>query len=147
MKKGEPVSTPKDLFDNYEKIVNLHTILFTTRANVVKAGISKDQLSRLKNIIELDYNTLSHMLAITERTIHLKKEEETFSHIISDRIMAIAELYSYGYRVFGNRDTFNTWMKMPNRYFDGKLPIELMDTQSSAQKVKDEILRYEVGTF
>jgi putative toxin-antitoxin system antitoxin component, TIGR02293 family len=146
-KKVVPTSSANNLFDDYEQVANLHAVLFTVKEDFVKAGITKAQLTRLKNVMGVDYFTLSTMLAITERTIHMKKEEETFSHIISDRLMAIAELYSYGYKVFGQRERFNTWMKLPNRYFHGRTPIELMDTQGGAKEVKDEIRRFEVGTF
>ncbi|SIO53759.1 antitoxin Xre/MbcA/ParS toxin-binding domain-containing protein [Chitinophaga niabensis] len=135
------------LFSNYEQVATLHTVSFTVKETFVRAGIMKEQLTCLKNVLALDYFTLSCMLAITERTIHMKKEDETFSHIISDRIMGIAELYGYGYKVFSDGERFNTWMKLPNRYFHGRTPIELMDTQVGAQKVKDEIRRFEVGTF
>jgi len=146
-KKVVPTSSANNLFDDYEHVANLHTVLFTVKEDFVKAGITKSQLTHLKNVLSLDYFTLSGMLAITERTIHMKKEGETFSHIISDRIMAIAELYSYGYKVFGRQESFNTWMKMPNKYFQGRSPIQLMDTQVGAKEVKNEIRRFEVGTF
>lgn len=146
-KKVVPASSAQHLFDDYEQVANLHAVLFTVKENFVKAGITKAQLTRLKNVLGVDYFTLSGMLAITERTIHMKKEEETFSHIISDRIMGIAELYSYGYKVFGQRERFNAWMRMPNKYFQGRAPIELMDTQGGAKEVKDEIRRFEVGIF
>jgi putative toxin-antitoxin system antitoxin component (TIGR02293 family) len=146
-KKVVPSSSATHLFDNYEQIVSLHAVSFTIKEEFVKAGITKGQLTRLKNVLSLDYFTLSGMLAITERTIHMKKEDETFSHIISDRIMAIAELYSYGYKIFGSQERFNTWMKLPSKHFQGRTPIELMDTQGGAKEVRDEIQRFEVGTF
>lgn len=147
VKKEETISNTTNLFDNYEQVANLHAVLYTIKTDFVKAGITKEQLSRLKKVLDLDYFTLSGMLAITERTIHMKKDDETFSHIISDRIMYVADLYSYGYRVFGSRDSFNTWMRMPNKYFFGKTPIELMETQVGGKQVENEIYRYEVGTF
>lgn len=147
VKKEETISNTTNLFDNYEQVAGLHTVLYTTKVDFVKAGITKEQLSRLKKVLDLDYFTMSGMLAITERTIHMKKDHEAFSHIISDRIMYVADLYSYGYRVFGSRDAFNTWMRMPNKYFLGKTPIELMETLVGGKQVENEIYRYEVGTF
>lgn len=146
-KKVVPTSSAPHLFDDYEQVAKLHAVYFKVKEEFVKAGITKAQLTRLKNVLGLDYFTLSGMLAITERTIHMKKEDETFSHIISDRIMGIAELYSYGYKVFGQRERFNAWMRMPNKYFQGRTPIELMDTQGGAKEVRDEIRRFEVGIF
>ncbi|WP_173003216.1 antitoxin Xre/MbcA/ParS toxin-binding domain-containing protein [Chitinophaga sp. SYP-B3965] len=146
-KKVVPISAATDLFDNYEQIANLHAVLYTIKEDFVKAGITKGQLSRLKNVLGLDYFTLSNILAITERTIHMKKDDETFSHIISDRIMYVAELYSYGYKIFGSRESFNVWMRQENKYFHGRSPIELLETQVGGKEVENEIYRFEVGTF
>lgn len=135
------------LFDNYEGVIQLHTTSYKLKGDLVLAGITKANLTRLKEIFELDYYTFSQMLAVTERTIHMKDNHEIFSQIISDRIMNVAELYSFGYYVFGDRQRFNTWMKLPNRNFLQVAPIELMCTLVGSKQVENEIFRHKVGFF
>nr|WP_256379106.1 MbcA/ParS/Xre antitoxin family protein [Chitinophaga sp. SYP-B3965] len=61
--------------------------------------------------------------------------------------MYVAELYSYGYKIFGSRESFNVWMRQENKYFHGRSPIELLETQVGGKEVENEIYRFEVGTF
>src|SRR5688500_10118309 len=61
-----------DLLGSFESILSVQTIMFTEKAKIVKRGISKEQLATLKEIFEFDYNTLSDLLAVTDRTLHLK---------------------------------------------------------------------------
>ncbi|MGX5820779.1 antitoxin Xre/MbcA/ParS toxin-binding domain-containing protein [Chitinophaga lutea] len=142
-KKG--AKSPKELLSSFESIRDLQTVIFTEREKLVNAGISKDQLAALKEIFAFDYNTLSGLLSVTDRTLHLKKGEETFSHIISDRIMAIVELYSYGYTVFGERQLFHHWMKTPQAAFADRAPLEVIKTHPGLLQVREELSRMRRG--
>jgi putative toxin-antitoxin system antitoxin component (TIGR02293 family) len=146
-RKQENVQRDTTLFDNYQGVIQLRTTSYQLKGDIVLAGITKKELTQLKEIFELDYFTLSCMLAVTERTIHMKKSEENFSQIISDRIMHIAELYSFGYHVFGDRNLFNSWMKRPNRNFLQVAPVDLMHTLIGSKQVENEIFRHQVGLF
>lgn len=136
-----------DLLSNFESIVSVQTIMFTEKEKIVKRGISKEQLATLKEIFEFDYNTLSDLLAVTDRTLHLKKGKETFSLIVSDRIMAVVELYSYGYTVFGDKDLFHTWMKAPNRALGGRTPLEVIETHPGLLEVRSLIRKVRKGAL
>lgn len=137
--------TTGDLLSTFESILGLQTIPFTEKEKIVKRGISKDELAALKEIFEFDYNTLSDLLAVTDRTLHLKKGKDTFSLIVSDRIMAIVELYSHGYTVFGDRELFHTWMKSPNRALGGRTPLEAIETHPGLLEVRSLIHKVKKG--
>lgn len=149
--KGKDPSLPKkaaaDLLGTFESIRDLQTIMLTEREKIVKKGISKDQLSVLKEIFAFDYNTLSNLLAVTDRTLHLKKGKETFSLIVSDRIMVIVELYSYGYAAFGDREMFHTWMKSPNRALGSRTPLEVIETHPGLLEVRSLIRKIKRGAL
>ncbi len=134
-----------DLLDSFESILGLQTIMFTEKEKIVKRGISKDQLAAIKEVFEFDYNTLSDLLAVTDRTLHLKKGKDTFSLIVSDRIMALVELYSYGYAVFGDKDLFHTWMKSANRALGGRMPLEVIETHPGMLEVRSLIRKVRKG--
>lgn len=136
-----------DLLGSFESILTVQTIFFTEKEKIVKRGISKDQLAVLKEIFEFDYNTLSDLLAVTDRTLHLKKGKDTFSLIVSDRIMAVVELYSYGYTVFGDKDLFHAWMKGPNRALGGRTPLEVMETHPGLLEVRNLIRKVKKGAL
>lgn len=136
-----------DFFSSPEKIRNMQTIVFTTMINVVKGGITKEQLSLAKDNIGLDYATLAYMLSVTDRTLYLKKGQEVFSQTISDKFLAILELYSYGQSVFGTIAKFNRWMNRPNRSLGGLAPIKLMNTEIGMDAVRAEINRRRRGIY
>lgn len=129
-----------DFFSSNEKIIDMQTIVFTLKINIVKGGVTKDQLATVKDIVGLDYATLAYMLSVTDRTLYLKKGKETFSQTISDKFISILELYSVGHRVLGQK-RFEKWMNRPNRALGGVAPIRLMNTQIGMEAVKEELVR------
>ncbi len=135
------------LFLSYESVLKMKKISFTKKIEIVKKGISKDQLASLKEIFDLEYSMLSKILGVTDRTLYLKKGEEVFNQSVSDRIMALAELYSYGYRLFKSRGLFHHWIKSTNRALGDVAPVSLLDTQVGMQEVKNELHRKESGIF
>ena len=145
------------LFLSYESVLKMKKISFTKKIEIVKKGISKDQLASLKEIFDLEYSMLSKILGVTDRTLYLKKGEEVFNQSVSDRIMALAELYSSrsrplnsagrSHRLFKSRGLFHHWIKSTNRALGDVAPVSLLDTQVGMQEVKNELHRKESGIF
>ena len=95
----------------------------------------------------LDYDTLASILNVAKATLHNKKGKEKFDKYISERIFMLADLYSYGYEAFENREQFNQWMKTPNRSMGGISPLSILDTLYGLEEVKHLIGRIEYGIF
>ncbi len=125
----------------YEDVVDLRAALFTKKIDLGKSGITKEQLTRLKEIFGLDYDTLSAMLAVTNRALHLKKGRDLLNRGISERIIAIAEVFSLGYNMFRDREVFHTWLRAPRRSLGGLVPLHLMESLAGVEEVKLELLR------
>ncbi|HEY0040749.1 MAG TPA: MbcA/ParS/Xre antitoxin family protein, partial [Flavisolibacter sp.] len=70
-----------------------------------------------------------------------------FDQYISERIFLLADLYSYGYEAFENKENFNQWMKTGNRSLGGITPLSLLDTLYGLEEVKHLIGRIEYGVF
>jgi putative toxin-antitoxin system antitoxin component (TIGR02293 family) len=122
-------------WSNYDKI------------DAIKTGISKEELESLKEQSSLDYETLATILNVTKATLHGKKGKEKFDQYISERIFLLADLYSYGYEVFGGRQKFNDWMKKPNPALGGVVPVALIDTLYGMEEIKHLIGRIAYGIF
>ncbi len=114
---------------------------------IVQSGLSKKDLESLKAKTRLDYGKLATALSVTRATLINKKKQEKFSTVLSERIMSLADIYSYGYEVFGDEDRFNQWMFRPNQALNGRLPYELMDNQFGREEVKDIIGRIAYGVY
>lgn len=114
---------------------------------MVKRGFTKDQLAALKDTLELEYATLAKMLAVTDRTLYLKKGKEVFSQAVSDRILSIIDVYGYAYDIFLDKKKMLRWMKRKNKAFGDLPPVEVMDTQVGVQEVLNELRRLEMGIY
>ena len=59
----------------------------------------------------------------------------------------MADLYSYGFEVFEDKDRFNQWMSKPNKALNGKAPYDLIDNQFGREEVKNLIGRIDYGIY
>ncbi|MCW3091032.1 MAG: hypothetical protein JWP81_2101 [Ferruginibacter sp.] len=117
------------------------------KMDMVRAGVSKKNLENLKRKTNLDYDKLSTILSTTRATLINKKGTEHFSTALGERIISIADLYSYGFEVFEDEAKFNEWIFNPNRALGGKQPFELLDSQFGREEVKNLIGRIDYGVY
>lgn len=114
---------------------------------IVRAGVDKIDLEHLKIAAKLDYDTLAKALSVTRATLINKKQGEKFNAAVSDRIVGLADIYSYGYEVFEDTDRFNQWMFRPNQALGGQAPYELLDNQFGREEVRNMIGRIDYGVY
>ena len=117
------------------------------KMDMVRDGVSKKDLESLKSKTNLDYDKLSTLLSTTRATLINKKGTEHFSAALSERIVSIADLYSYGFEVFEDPTKFNEWVFRPNQALGGKQPFELLDNQFGREEVKNVIGRIDYGVY
>ena len=112
-----------------------------------RGGITKTALERLKQKTGLDYDKLAKILAVARATLINKKGKEKFSPELSERILGLADIYSYGYKVFDSEERFNEWIFRPNRALGSTSPYELMDNQYGREEVRNLIGRIDYGVY
>jgi putative toxin-antitoxin system antitoxin component (TIGR02293 family) len=117
------------------------------KVGIVRDGITKKDLESLKEKTALDYDKLAIALAVTRATLINKKGTEKFNGALSERILDLASLYSYGYEVFEDEARFNQWMFRPNKALGGQAPYDLMDSQFGREEVRDIIGRIDYGVY
>jgi len=117
------------------------------KMGIARNGISKKDLEVLKEKISLDYDDLAKALSVTRATLINKKGEEKFNASLSERIVSLADIYSYGYEVFEDKDKFNRWMFRPNGALGGQVPYELIDNQFGREELRSIIGRIEYGAY
>ena len=113
----------------------------------LKSGLSKQDLEHLKSRTELDYDKLSKALSVTRATLINKKGVEKFSSALCERIIGLADIYSYGYEVFEDEAKFNQWMFRPNQALGGISPYDIVDNQFGREEVKNIIGRIDYGVY
>ena len=117
------------------------------KMQIVRGGITKTYLTKLKEETSLDYDALAQALSVTRSTLINKKGDQKFSDHISERIIAVAEIYSFGYEVFEDKTNFNRWMFSPNQALSGALPFDFMDNQFGREEIRNLIGRIAYGVY
>lgn len=110
-----------------------------------RAGITKQELERLKERTKLDYDKLAHLLSVTRATLINKAKTAAFAPTLSERIVGLADLYAYGYEVFENEDAFNRWMFEANRALGGLQPYDICDSAFGREEVRNILGRMDYG--
>ena len=129
------------------KVIPIHQWSSYQKIETIKEGISKEELENLKEQTGIDYNILAKVLAVTKATLHNKKGKARFDAFVSERILLLADIYSYGYTVFQDRDKFNRWMKTSNRALGNQSPLSLTETVYGMEEVKNLIGRIDYGVY
>lgn len=129
------ISTPINKMTSFEKM------------SILDKGINKNDLEQFKLKAHLDYDKLAQALAVTRATLINKKKNEVYSDSISEKILALTDLYSYGYEVFEDVDDFNSWMFVSNKALAGKTPFDIIDNQFGREEVKNLLGRIEYGIY
>lgn len=129
------------------KVIPVYQWSSLQKIDTIKNGVSKKDLENLKATAELDYDTLAKVLNTTKATLHNKKGEAKFDTCISEKIVLLADLYSYGYEVFEDQQKCNRWMKNENKALGGAMPLSFLDTLYGMEEVKHLIGRIEYGVY
>jgi putative toxin-antitoxin system antitoxin component (TIGR02293 family) len=112
-----------------------------------RKGINKDSLIHLAKYLSLSINQMADFLSITERTIQRYSRSKMFSSFDSERILQIAEVALKGTQTLGDRESFITWMKHPNKAFRNRTPLSLIDNSYGREMILEELGRIEHGIF
>jgi len=75
------------------------------------------------------------------------KAKPIFNKRTSEHLIKLAELISRGKEVFENEEKFKRWLNTPIGAFQGKKPIEYIDTITGIEMILDELGRIEHGIF
>jgi putative toxin-antitoxin system antitoxin component (TIGR02293 family) len=143
-------ATPRTTPSNYSIFIAYKSESHMTpleKMKVVHNGISKKDLERLKNKAALDYDQLAKIFSVARATLINKKGEEKFNTTISEKILSVADIYSYGYETFEDEEAFNRWMFRSNKALGGQSPYDVIDNQFGREEVKNLIGRIDYGVY
>ncbi|MCO6497990.1 MAG: DUF2384 domain-containing protein [Chitinophagaceae bacterium] len=138
-------SEPAVLFESSGRRENYLSL--AEKMRVVRSGISKRDLESLKAKTSMDYSELAKALSVTRATLINKKKGDRFGLSLSEKILDIADLYAYGFEVFGQEDAFRRWMDTPNQALDFQKPIDFLDNQFGREEIRNLIGRIDYGVY
>lgn len=134
-----PNPYPEDLLSYYQNAP------FTERERLIRTGITKNQLVRLKTLMNIDYDMVAALLAVTNRCLHLKKGNDVFSPITTDRIAAILDMYCEGLEIFKSSEDLNEWLATPMAILNNRSPLDVAKTHPGLLKVRELLFRIRIG--
>ena len=117
------------------------------KMGMIEKGISKKALENLKEKASLDYDQLAKVLNVARATLISKKGNEKFNADVSDKILGLADVYSYGYEVFEDQDRFNQWIFSANQALGGQAPFDILNNSFGREEVKNLIGRIDYGVY
>ena len=108
-------------------------------------GVPKASLLRLAEYMGSPVNQMAALLPVTERTIQRYGPKKHFNRVISEYILHLAEVVARGAEVFGDRESFLSWLIQPSTALGGQLPKSLLTSRFGTDMVLDELMRIEHG--
>jgi putative toxin-antitoxin system antitoxin component (TIGR02293 family) len=116
--------------------------------HIAKDGINATVLTNFILYFNLSKSLTANILNISEPTLYRwTKSNKTLDRNFSVKLFEIADLFLYGEEVFGNRDNFFKWLKLPNTALGGLEPEELIEIPGGVEKVRDILGRIEYGVY
>lgn len=115
--------------------------------SLIRKGLAKKNLDKLMDSTGLDLSAMAGILHVSTRTLHRYTDESILSPDISERLLEIARLYARGQEVFGDLDSFKSWVREPVPALGFKKPLDYLDTSIGIRLLQDELGRIEHGVF
>ena len=110
-------------------------------------GVTKEALLHLVRYLNCPMSEMAQLLPVTERTIQRYRPHQHFNRVVSEHILQLAEIIAHGTEVFGDREKFLRWLRIPNVTLGNRTPFELLDSRFGAEVIRDELGRIEHGVF
>ena len=111
-----------------------------------KAGTYKSQIAKLQDEIGLTNEEMATALQISTRAYVNYDDSELLKQRISEKALALAQLYARGFEVMG-KERFLRWMNKELIIFGNKKAKALLDTHFGIQILLNELGRIEYGVL
>jgi putative toxin-antitoxin system antitoxin component (TIGR02293 family) len=112
-----------------------------------RKGLPKRAADILSKGVSLTDREMARILNLSERTFHRYRPETMLDTATTERLLQLVSLYQKGEEVFESLENFKRWMRRTLGLFDNKSPLDLLDTTTGFQLVKDELGRIEYGVY
>lgn len=116
--------------------------------HLANKGIDAAVIKNFRSYFNLSRDSIAHMLNVSEPTLYRwTKANKSLDRNFSVKLFEIADLFLYGIEVFGDKENFFKWLKLPNTALGSLEPYELIEIPGGVAKVKDILGRIEHGVY
>ena len=139
-------SSPKrlDSYD-YETFLSDHF----TIVNALEYGVNTKLFKEIKDFCVLNDHQWANVLDISLATLkrYMKRESHIFKINQTQKIFQVMNINIVGQNVFCDYLNFKIWLEESTLIFDGKSPVELLNSTFGQQLVLEELNNIEHGIF
>ncbi len=119
-----------------------------TYSEAVERGIPWKALFHLKKALRFTDREFSKTLGMSERTLTRRRGAAgRLDLVASDRLFRLARIAAMAAEVFGNAEEGARWLKEPQFGLGGKIPLDLLRTETGAREVEDLLGRLKYGVL
>jgi uncharacterized protein (DUF2384 family) len=118
--------------------------------DLIKSGFKASYARHFMRYTGLPLDIWAKILPVSKRTLQreLNREKHFFEASLAEPFIEVGEIYAIGMQAFdNNKDRLNEWLMTQNPYFEGKTPIEIMNTHKGRDLIKLELTRIEHSEF
>jgi len=109
------------------------------------AGVTRDAASHLAKYLSLSLTGMAKLLPVTPRTLQRYSGRKRLSPAVSEQVLQLAEVVAQGTEVFGDRESFVSWLELPSAALGGRKPLDLLPSRFGVEMVVDELGRIAHG--
>ena len=113
---------------------------------LIELGVPKATIRYLAESLGIEPKELIQYLPVTPRNLQRYQEEDRLSEIVSDHIVALAELFEHGEDALG-KDYFRDWLHGSILSLGNRRPVEFLKTHKGIGMIDRELGRIEHGIF
>lgn len=94
----------------------------------------------------MDIKDVISLLPVTSRNLQRYNDQDLLSNVVSDHLIALADLFSIGVRVLG-KPYFLDWINNMIPALGQEKPVSFLRTHAGIELIKTELGRIEHGIF
>lgn len=90
---------------------------------------------------------IDRLIAPRRTQTHRRANAERLTIDESDRAVRLARVVAQTEAVFDNREKAMHWLRQPMKHFDGKTPVDMLETDVGSRLVEEALVRIDEGFF
>lgn len=143
MEQNQPGILELHVLQTFGQIKQLHPLTRKKAAEIIQSGLSIEIVEDFMAVTELNLSDLCFVLNITGDNYRLWRVDGIIPSEPSRTILQLANIYAFGYDLFGQRRTFNRWMKKYNKTLGNIPPFTLLCDAAGLKEVMNVLKRYD----
>ena len=108
------------------------------------SGIPSSAITQLSETLDMSKEQLCRYTGLKTRTLSRRK---ILNVDVAGRLMRVVSVYLTALKVLEDERMALKWLSSPQVAFEGKLPLELLDTDFGAREVEKLLMKLEHGIY